>query len=760
MQAPLQLTVRPRSIILILFCALVAAGQLAAQFSLDDLIFEPVATGLERPISIAHAGDGSGRLFIVLQAGRIVVHDGEQLVDELFLDISNQVSCCGEQGLLDVTFHPEFAVNGQFYVNYTDLDGNTIVSRFQVSPDPNVADPASEELVLKIEQPAASHNGGQLKFGPDGYLYIATGDGGGDKDDPDRAQDILSLLGKILRIDVDGEAPYSIPPDNPFAEIDSALSEIWVYGLRNPWRFSFDRTTGDMFIGDVGQAAREEIDFQPAGSGGGENYGWRLMEGNACFDPETGRPFPDDVPAETCNDGSLIAPIIEYAHREGSCGGSVTAGYVYRGEDYPELDGAYFYADFCTGRIWTAVQGEKASNQRALWTPVGPRETSFSISTFGEDEQGRLYVADLLSKTVFLIKADRPVPVLSRLTPFRHVAGGGDFEMTASGAGFIPATELWWNGEPQPTVVVDNTRLQAVIGKADVAAAGTAEIAIFTPPPRGGLSEPIEFVVVAATDLQPTLFEGGAVSAATYASGEPLSPGQIMAVFGIDVSAWAEVATLRPLPTALGGAVLVFKGKNGAALTSPKGQQFEGEVRVPAYFASPGQINALVPWELADTEEATLTVQVGPAVSDPIDVTLTSHTPGFFTLGDAGQAAVVISGTGGIVPAAIGSIPGVVSRPVRRSEFISIWCTGLGPVTDPPGTGQPTGVPPPLTTTLPVITIGGVEATVTFSGLSPGFVGLYQINVRVPEGAPSGDAVVMILTIGGVASNEVTIAIE
>ncbi len=215
MQPVIPLTARLRSLTLIGFCALMVAGRLTAQFSLDDLVFEPVAIGLERPISIAHAGDGSGRLFIVLQAGRIVVHDGEQLVDELFLDISNQVSCCGEQGLLDVAFHPQFAVNGQFYVNYTDLDGNTIVSRFQVSPDPNVADPSSEELVLKIEQPAASHNGGELEFGPDGYLYIASGDGGHADGSEDPAQDLLTLLGKILRIDVDGEAPYSIPPRQP-----------------------------------------------------------------------------------------------------------------------------------------------------------------------------------------------------------------------------------------------------------------------------------------------------------------------------------------------------------------------------------------------------------------------------------------------------------------------------------------------------------------------------------------------------------------
>ena len=219
MQPPLQLTVRPRSLTLILFCTLIAAGPLTAQFSLDDLVFEPVAIGLERPISIAHAGDGSGRLFIVLQAGRIVVHDGERVLEEPFLDISDQVSCCGEQGLLDIAFHPEFTVNGQFYVNYTDLDDDTIVSRFRVSPDPNVADATSEELVLKIEQEFPIHNGGQLKFGPDGYLHIATGDGGPTADPENRAQDLLTLRGKILRIDVDGEPPYSIPSDNPFAEI-------------------------------------------------------------------------------------------------------------------------------------------------------------------------------------------------------------------------------------------------------------------------------------------------------------------------------------------------------------------------------------------------------------------------------------------------------------------------------------------------------------------------------------------------------------
>ena len=753
----MQSCARLRFLILVLCWTLVATTRLAAQSPIDDLVFEPVASGLNRPISIAHAGDGSGRLFIVLQAGRIVLHDGEQL-----LDISDRVSCCGEQGLLDVAFHPQFAINGQFYVNYTDLSDDTVVSRLRVSPDPNIADAASEELVLKIEQQHPAHNGGQLQFGPDGYLYIATGDGGPAGDPEDHAQDLLTLLGKILRIDVDGKPPYEIPPDNPFAEIDSALGEIWVYGLRNPWRFSFDRDTGDMFIGDVGQAAREEIDFQPAGSGGGENYGWRRMEGTACFDPETGRPFPDDVPPETCNDGSLTLPIIEYAHREGNCGGSVTGGYVYRGTEYPELDGIYFYGDFCSGEVWAAVRNEKAHNQKALWTPVGPRETGFSISTFGEDEQGRLHVADLRSRTVFRIRADRPRPVVSRLTPFKQIMGGNDFEMTAVGSGFLANTELLWNGESRPTKVIDNTRLQVTISAADLDEARTVEVAAYTPPPRGGLSEAIEFVIDEATGLSPAIYVGGAVSAATFAAGGPVAPGSIFSVFGADMAGWAEITTAKPLPTSLGGAVLVFRPQGAAALGPPSGSQADGEVRVPLVYASPGQFNAQVPWELAGLEEATLTVQVGPAVSDAITVPLAAYAPGLFTVdfSGEGQAAVTIAHTGGIVPAPVGSVPGSLTRPVRRREFLTIWCIGLGPVTNPPRSGEEAGIPAPLTTTLTTVTIGGLEAEVTFSGLSPGLVGLYQVNVRVPEGAPSGDAVPLVLTIGGVASNTATIAVE
>ena len=659
-----------------------------------------------------------------------------------------------------MAFHPEFAFNGLFYVNYTDLSGNTIVSRFLVSPDPNVADATSEGLVLSIQQPADDHNGGQLQFGPDGYLYIATGDGTGITSGPNRGQDLLTLLGKILRIDVDGLPPYRVPGDNPFAEIDSALSEIWAYGLRNPWRFSFDRETGDMFIGDVGHASREEINFQPAASKGGENYGWWRMEGSVCFNPQTGRPFPD-VPPETCNDGSLTLPIIEYVHPEGSCR-SVTGGYVYRGADYPEFDGVYFYADFCLGQIWAAVRSEKPGTQGALWTSVGPRETGFRITTFGEDEQGRLYIADLRSRTVFRISADRPRPVISRLTPFKQMAGGEDFEITVVGSDFLTGTELRWDGESRPTEVIDDTRLRVTISAADLAEAHAVEITAFTPPPRGGLSEPVEFVIDEAADLLPAIYVGGAVSAATFMAGGAVVPGSIFSVFGVDMAGWLEIASATPLPTSLGGAVLVFRPGDAVALGSPASLPPDGEVRVPLVFGSAGQFNAQVPWELAGLAEATLTVQAGPAVSNSIAVLLTTYAPGLFTVdfSGEGQGAVSIAHTEGVIPAPVGSIPGAVTRPARPGEFLSIWCVGLGPVTNGPPSSEPSGTPAPLTTTQPTVTIGGVEAPIQFSGLSPGLVGLYQVNARVPEDAPRGEAVPLALTIGGVKSNTVTVAVE
>ncbi len=360
----------PWLLALLLLCLVAAENPAQGQ----AIALEPVVAGLERPVAVTHAGDGSERLFITLQSGRIVIHAGNQLLATPFLDIEAKVSCCGEQGLLSAAFHPDYANNGQFYVNYTDLAGDTVIARYTVSADANIADAASEVVVLSVVQPFVNHNGGQLKFGPDGFLYVGMGDGGSGGDPGDRAQDLGDLLGKMLRIDVDGGPPYAIPADNPFVGVVGAREEIWAYGLRNPWRFSFDRLTGDLFVADVGQGTIEEVDFQPATSSGGENYGWQLMEGNLCFNP------PID-----CDDGSLVLPILEYEHLDGNC--SITGGYRYRGSRYPQLNGFYFYADFCSGRIWGASRDGSGE-----WGTVELLDSSILISTFGEDEAGELYL--------------------------------------------------------------------------------------------------------------------------------------------------------------------------------------------------------------------------------------------------------------------------------------------------------------------------------------------------------------------------------
>jgi glucose/arabinose dehydrogenase len=347
-----------------------SAGSLGISLSL-------LVGGLDKPVAITHAGDGSGRLFITLQEGKIVIWDGNQILPDPFLDISGSVGCCGEQGLLSTAFHPDYTDNGYFFVDYTDNSGDTVVARYTVSSDPDVADDTSAKVILTQDQPFSNHNGGQLQFGPDGYLYVAFGDGGSGGDPGNRAQDGTTLLGKILRIDVDVPEPgpaYAIPAGNPFTSNPDFLDEIWAYGLRNPWRFSFDRMTGDMLIGDVGQSAKEEVDFQAATSPGGENYGWRLMEGDQCYDP------PVD-----CDDGSLIHPVLVYPHASGDC--SITGGYRYRGAS-AVLAGVYVYGDLCSGRIWGGTESG------GTWSASLLLDSPHTISTFGEDQDGELYVTD------------------------------------------------------------------------------------------------------------------------------------------------------------------------------------------------------------------------------------------------------------------------------------------------------------------------------------------------------------------------------
>lgn len=346
---------------------------------------EPAIEGLQLPTAIANAGDGSGRLFVVEKAGVIRVVQGGEVLSTPFLNISGRVGAqASEQGLLGLAFHPNYAQNGQFFVDYTDRRGNTVVSRFTVTADPNVADPASEEAVLNVGQPAQNHNGGNLAFGPDGYLYIGLGDGGGAGDTYGNGQNTTTVLGTILRIDVD-QLPYSIPPDNPFVGDDGVLDEIWAYGLRNPWRFSFDNATGDLYIADVGQNVFEEVDYQPAGTGG-QNYGWPIMEGAHCY--------PEQV---SCDSTGLVTPIAEYDHTQGC---SITGGYVYRGEQFAAMQGVYFYGDYCSGKVWAAAPAADGG-----WQIRELMQINAGISTFGQGEAGELYLADMRSGTIFHLVA-------------------------------------------------------------------------------------------------------------------------------------------------------------------------------------------------------------------------------------------------------------------------------------------------------------------------------------------------------------------
>lgn len=341
-----------------------------------------VTGNVTNPVFVTHAGDDSGRLFIVEQNGRIKIFDltNTNLLSAPFLDIANLTLFSGEQGLLSVAFHPGYKTNGQFYVYFTNPDGSSnVVVRFTASPPgANTVNTNTLQTVLRISHPGQSnHNGGQLQFGPDGYLYIGTGDGGSSCDPPNNAQTLGALLGKLLRIDVNNfSTNYTIPPSNPFIATSGARAEIWAYGLRNPWRFSFDRLTGDLWIGDVGQGPtnpHEEVDFRPVSSTGGENYGWRLYEG-----------FGTNTCGITFSNVPSILPVLDYDHSAGRC--AVMGGYRYRGTKIPPLYGGYLYADECGGQIYGI-----ATNGAGAWVNTFTNNTGFTVTTFGEDQDGELY---------------------------------------------------------------------------------------------------------------------------------------------------------------------------------------------------------------------------------------------------------------------------------------------------------------------------------------------------------------------------------
>lgn len=353
--------------------------------STDTVALRQVAGGLDFPVYLT-APAGDQRLFIAEKTGRIRIVKAGTLAAAPFLDLSASVSGGSEQGLLGLAFDPAYATTGRFYVDYTDRNGDTRIARFRVTADPDVADASSEEILLTIDQPYANHNGGQLAFGPDGYLYVGMGDGGSGGDPQGHGQNPNDLLGSLLRLDVSSATGYTVPAANPYAA-GGGRGEVFSIGLRNPWRFSFDRQGGDLYIADVGQNEREEVDVSTAASGGGRglNYGWNRMEGTACY---TGG----------CDRAGLTLPVIDYTHADGC---SITGGYVYRGQAVPALTGTYFYADFCNGWVRSfRYQNGQATSPRE-WPMLKP---GGQVTSFGEDAAGELYILEADGKVFQIVK--------------------------------------------------------------------------------------------------------------------------------------------------------------------------------------------------------------------------------------------------------------------------------------------------------------------------------------------------------------------
>jgi glucose/arabinose dehydrogenase len=389
----------------IIVSALAVAATQAALAGPTAVTTTRVASGLVRPIGVYHAPGDTGRIFIIEKQGRIRILDldTDTLLPTPFLDVDaitgGGTSSSSEQGLLGLAFHPDYANNGLFYIDHTNNAGDTVIAEYQVSGNPDVADAGSRRQILFVDQPFSNHNGGFMQFGFDGYLYIGFGDGGSANDPNNNAQNTSRLLGKLLRLDIDGDdfpadsaRNYAIPPSNPFVGVTGAAEEIWAYGLRNPWRCSFDRQTGDLWIGDVGQNAYEEVDFQPADSAGGENYGWRCYEGLHPFNTS------GCAPANT-----MVFPVHEYTHAAGC---SITGGYIYRGCRMPENHGEYFFADYCASTIWSFTYNgviiQNLTNRTADLAPGGGLNIT-GITSFGEDANGEIYICDQTGGEVFQI---------------------------------------------------------------------------------------------------------------------------------------------------------------------------------------------------------------------------------------------------------------------------------------------------------------------------------------------------------------------
>lgn len=455
--------------LILAFCAALIAADVNAQIT-----YTPSITGLNFPVAITNAGDGSGRLFIVEQAGKIQVWNGSQL--HTFLDVTTLTDFDnGERGLLSVAFSPNYASNGTFWIYYTNTNGDITIARYKVSGgDPDTADDASGQVILTIPHPTyANHNGGQLQFGADGFLYLGTGDGGSGGDPNGNGQNLNTLLAKIIRIDpvVSGGPPYyNIPASNPYVGVPGTRPEIWAYGVRNPWRFSFDRQSHDLWIGDVGQNCWEEVDRQPASSTGGENYGWSVKEGRHCYKPSDGC----TPPTGACNFGvdSANPATFEYSHagnpNPNNCN-AITGGYVYRGSMLPSLAATYIYGEYCGGTVWNLT----FNSGTGTWQSAMLFDTDFLISSFGEGESGELYFADLAGGTIYKLVQPSSLPFSDDFNDgvFTWIAGSGTWvesngNLTNTGGG-KPLALAPLGGCSQCTIDTD-IRLKAAAAKVRV----------------------------------------------------------------------------------------------------------------------------------------------------------------------------------------------------------------------------------------------------------------------------------------------------
>lgn len=510
------------------------------------------------PVHVTSAHDGSGRLFVVTQTGHIRLFKNGAYLATDFLDIHTLVSYDGgERGLLSVAFHPNYSSNGFFYVYYTDTASPTYhvtIARYTVSANPDVADPTSAQIVLKIDHPVnTNHNGGQLMFGPtDHYLYAGTGDGGSGGDPPNNAQNLNVLLGKILRIDIDGTGtvpcgqstpmPYAIPPTNPFVGI-TGCDEIWAYGVRNPWRYGFDRLTSDLIIADVGQNCFEEIDFQPASSTGGENYGWHIMEGLHCYN------FDGSCNPASCNQTGLVLPVLEETHSPGGwC--AIIGGFRYRGSAIPAFQGVYIFGDLCKGQIFGATESG------GVWTAQFMLDPALSISSFGEDQAGEVYVCDLNGAVYRIDGVSNPVPSLTSIQPNTVIAGDPGFSLSVTGTSFVPGATVRWNGSNRATTFNSSTSLTAQISAGDVASAGIESVTVFSPIPGGGLSGSLPF------DVNQTFLD----VPTNYFAAQ-----QIQAIFNAGITAGCDTRLFCPdRPTSRAEmAVFLLKAKLGSGYVPP-----------------------------------------------------------------------------------------------------------------------------------------------------------------------------------------------